>query len=341
LKGNLELLTGVPGLGKSQVQISYIACVTTGNDWPDGSPGCKPANVIMLTAEDTLDTEVAPRLIAAGADISKVFALKCIKTDQEKRQFLLGDDLEELKKLIKEIGDVGLVTIDPITAYMGKIDSHKTTDVRGQLGPLKDLAEETNVAFSAITHPPKVSSQQAIDHFIGSQAFIAAGRIGHVCVPEMTKESEETGRILFTHAKHNSSERMQTWAYHVEIVPIGEDDDRKVLVAPMVKWDDEPVELTANQAIEASRDTDSAQGRCQGLILDSIKDGPAPVNDVDAAAKMSGFTLKQVRTAKDKLRREIVAYREGGVGGTWMLRQREKTDKRKVREPELGDDIPF
>jgi hypothetical protein len=36
------------------------------------------------------------------------------------------------------------------------------------LGPLKDFAERMNVAISTITHPPKSSSQRAIDHFIGS-----------------------------------------------------------------------------------------------------------------------------------------------------------------------------
>ena len=167
-KGALELLTGIPGLGKSQVQISYVACVTTGMSWPDGTPGCKPANVIMITAEDTLNSDVLPRLDAAGADSNRVIILKAIKTDKKNRQFLLGEDLEQLRRCIIDTGDVALVTIDPITAYMGKVDSHRATDVRGQLGPLKDLAEDMRIAFSAVTHPPKGSSQKAIDSFIGS-----------------------------------------------------------------------------------------------------------------------------------------------------------------------------
>ena len=106
--------------------------------------------------------------------------LKKIHKDDKDRMFLLTEDIEILAKIIAEVGDVGLVTIDPITAYMGgKVDSHRATDVRSQLGPLADLAERTDVAFSAITHPAKNAGQRAIDHFIGSQAFIAAARIGH------------------------------------------------------------------------------------------------------------------------------------------------------------------
>lgn len=37
-RGALELSTGVPGLGKSQVQIALIACVTNRLRWPNGDP---------------------------------------------------------------------------------------------------------------------------------------------------------------------------------------------------------------------------------------------------------------------------------------------------------------
>src|SRR4051812_23538489 len=49
LRGALELTTGTPGLGKSQLQIHLIACVTAGLDWPDGTKGLPPASVVMLT----------------------------------------------------------------------------------------------------------------------------------------------------------------------------------------------------------------------------------------------------------------------------------------------------
>ena len=189
----LELLTGLPGMGKSQVHCQFVASVTTGRAWPDGTNGIAAHSVIMLTAEDCLDQILVPRLIAANADLERVRILKKIRRDDKDRLFLLSEDIEILAKIIAEVGDVGLVTIDPITAYMGgKVDSHRATDVRSQLGPLAELAERMDVAFSAITHPAKNAGQRAIDHFIGSQAFIAAARIGHMCIEET--EDERTGQ---------------------------------------------------------------------------------------------------------------------------------------------------
>jgi DNA polymerase I-like protein with 3'-5' exonuclease and polymerase domains len=155
LRGSQELLTGIPGGGKSQIHCALVAAVTTGGIWPDGCNGIPPGNVIMLTAEDCLDQTIVPRLIAAGANRDRVFILKKIRKDNRERMFLLNEDLEQLEQMIKKIGDVWLTTMDPITAYMGgKIDSHRATDVRGQLGPLADLAERTNIACRrSPTHP--------------------------------------------------------------------------------------------------------------------------------------------------------------------------------------------
>ena len=73
----------------------------------------------MLTEEDCLEETIIPRLIAAKADLNRVQFLKKIRKDDKDRMFLLSEDIEILAKIIARVGDVGLVTIDPITAYMG------------------------------------------------------------------------------------------------------------------------------------------------------------------------------------------------------------------------------
>jgi hypothetical protein len=322
LRGTLELLTGVPGVGKSQVQINLVACVTAGLPWPDGAKGMTPANVIMLTAEDGLDQTVVPRLIAAKADLNRVHFLKCIKTDKQNRQFLLGEDLEALEKIINRIGDVALVTIDPITAYMGgKIDSHKTTEVRSQLGPLKDFSERMNVAICAITHPPKSSSARAIDHFIGSQAFIAAGRIGHVCLREVGDDGEPTGRMLFSNAKYTNTPAMPTLAYRIVEAHVGMDNYTPITAA-RVEWEKDPVDITADEAVHAAKGSDKHRGKqdaVQTFLREILKSGePVPAKDVIAAAKPHGFTEQQLKDARKPLR---VHSERGRAGWWWQLRK--------------------
>jgi putative DNA primase/helicase len=329
LCGALELLTGQPGLGKSQLQCYIVACVTAGLRWPDGAKAIAPANVIMVTAEDALDTEVVPRLKAAGADLKRIFFLQYIKTDKHKRQFLLAEDLVRLERKAAEIGNVGLICIDPITAYMGdKIDAHKATPVRSQLSPLKDFAERTGLAISAVTHPPKSASSKAIDHFIGSQAFIAAGRIGHACFEEMDEGEEEdgggkrpTGRVLFTNPKNNAHKKMPTLAFQIESATVVAEPGVMIETSRVV-FDGESIDISADEAVAASKPKrnaarEEASGRVVEFLRDMLKDGPREQKEIVDQGLALGYSKRQLRTAREKL--GVTAKKTGfGDTGAWM-----------------------
>jgi hypothetical protein len=322
LKGAQELLTGQPGLGKSQTQISFVACVTNpALPWPDGTCIARPAmDVLMLTAEDTLDQEVQPRLMAAGADLKRVHILKWIHNEGKNRQFLLGEDLDELENILVQIGNVGLVTVDPITAYMGgKVDSHKATEVRSQLGPLKDFAEKNDVAVSTITHPPKSSgSLKAIDQFIGSQAFIATGRIGHLCLGEYDDEGKPTERILFANAKNNAHVKMPMLAFRLEQVVTQNDP---LIMAPRVVWEPGTIPMTADEAMAASAQAPDGrqkeQKKLQSFLAERLQDGPQLQTKIEKEAKAAGFSEKQLRYARTQL--GVVSEKTRfGPEGAWM-----------------------
>lgn len=321
LRGGLELVAGAPGLGKSQVHCHYAACVTTTKPWPDGSASGEAANVIMVTAEDCLDDEVVPRLVAAGADVRRVYIVKLIRLDRKtQRQFLLAEDLDTLEKKVREIGDVALVMIDPITAFMGgKMDSHKATEVRSQLGPLKDFAERLRVAVSAISHPAKNAGPKAIDHVIGSQAFVAAARIVNVCVEEMEEGDDDcdnaastrmvpTGRVLFTNAKNNAAPKMPTLAYRVVGgTAVGHDPHTgEVIEAPRVIWDG-VVDIDANQAVadasgRSKANKSSVRNKVQAFLEQMLASGrPVPQSTIMDEGQRRGFSADQIKRAKAAL----------------------------------------
>jgi putative DNA primase/helicase len=358
LRGALELMTGMPGVGKSQVQLHYIACLTKGLKWPDGAAAPPLANVILLTAEDCLDQDVVPRLIAADANRDRVFILKNIKQDDKGRQFLLGEDLDELENVIKKVGDVGLIAVDPITAYMGsKIDSHKTTEVRSQLGPLKDFSERTNIGTSAITHPAKGANnntQKAIDHFIGSQAFIAAARLGHLCIEEVDTEGSKTGRVLFTHVKWNPTVKQPTLSYRIiGGVDVGYDEaKRSRILSSRVAWETGTVNISADEAVVAANKkpesekakAQTAQAKCQEFLAELLKDGTKrPQKDIAQQASRLGFTEGQLRTARVKIG-VVVTHTGFGESQVWwweLIPFNEPVQPAPPDDQGGGDDLPY
>jgi putative DNA primase/helicase len=273
----------------------------------------------MLTAEDNTKDTLVPRLIAAGADLTRVKELKAIRRNGREELFLLSEDLAVLEQLIHDWGDVGLVTIDPITAYMGHgkhFDSHRATDVRSQLSPLKILAERSGVAFSAVTHPAKNAGQRALDHFIASQAFVAAARLAHLCVEEMEEDDNgkhPTGRRLFTDAKPSIKARQPTLIYRIEVVETDrtDPDTGQPIEAPVIRWEGQS-ELTADEAVAAGRPTKSSRGpNARDFLLDILADGPVLQKTVIERGAARGFSYDQLWRAKKAVGAED--YREAGL----------------------------
>lgn len=200
--GKLGLLVGLPDEGKGQVFCDMAARVTQGWDWPCGEGKAPKGNVILLTAEDDINDTIVPRLVSAGADLDRVEIVKMVRQDDNPdRMFSLVTDLPLLRRKIAEVGDVKLLQIDPITAYLGnsngKWDSYRTTDVRAVLSPVVEFAAELNVAIVGIMHfNKKTDVNHALLRISDSLAFGATARHVYAVV-----DDEENDRKLLVKAR--------------------------------------------------------------------------------------------------------------------------------------------
>ena len=117
--GKIGVIAGLPDQGKGLVTYYIIAQITRGGLWPIAEGRSRLGNVVILSAEEDPNDSLAPRLIAAGADMGRVCIVKMMREPDEKgqdhkRMFSLVTDLEPLRQKIIEIGDVVAVFIDPI-----------------------------------------------------------------------------------------------------------------------------------------------------------------------------------------------------------------------------------
>lgn len=215
-RGKHTAIAGDPGAGKSQLMISIVAAVTTGADFPCGEGQAPIGNVVILAAEDGIADTIVPRLKAAGADLDRVSIITAVRTANGNgtRTFNLQADLDELSKEIAALGNVVLVCIDPVSSYVGKVDSHKNAELRGVLEPLGRMAEETRVAVLSITHFSKGgagASTNSLYRFIGSIAFVAAPRAAFVVM----LDPDDKERRLFLHSKNNLAKPAQGLAFRL------------------------------------------------------------------------------------------------------------------------------
>src|SRR5262249_18575274 len=141
-RGCLSVLDGDPGLGKSTLVLDLAARVTKGGPMPltDGPRG-KPGRVLILNAEDDYERVIKPRLLAAGADVTKVLTIRSVQAKDGERPLIVPDDLSVIEDLIRTEG-ISLVVIDPFEAFLSpKFNPNRNTHVRQVLMKVARMAE--------------------------------------------------------------------------------------------------------------------------------------------------------------------------------------------------------
>jgi len=312
-RGKLTLLSGPSELGKSTIAIDLAARLSRGGEWPDGD--CAPlASAIIISSEDAIDDTIVPRLAAAGADLTRVHMLAFAKTDGVTRSFSLQTDLDRLGEKIEALGDVGLVVIDPITSYMGaKIDSHHTVEVRAVLEPLQKFAERYNVAVLMISHPQKAAATNVLNAVTGSAAFVHAPRMTFIVITD----PENPDRTLFLAGKNNIGKKAEGMGYATENAFVGPDQS---ILTSRIAWDNLPVRITANEALEATADKKKGNATADAEeFLRTRLDGNGagvPSKDIVDEAEANGISERTLRRARKKLG---VKTRKDNYGAGWRM----------------------
>lgn len=309
--GKFHLLAGAPGQGKTTIAMAVAATVTIGGRWPDGSY-CEAGNVLIWSGEDDYTDTLLPRLIAAGADRSRVFFVDGTRVGDAVRPFDPSTDTRTLQDAITQIGSVRLIVIDPVsTAVAG--DSHKNTEVRRGLQPLVDLATTINAALLGITHLSK--SGQGGDpaqRVIGSIAFTAVARV--VLVAARVKSDDGTDKRILARGKSNIGPDNGGFEYHlaqVEALP-GIDASR-------IEWG-QAVQGSAQELLSDPAEQDSGTDHADAVDLlktELTTDCWTGMTLATQPLRDAGFTKKQIWNASKKLN---VVRKKGGMGGGWYWR---------------------
>lgn len=196
--GGLALMGGREGLGKSILADQLAADVTNGCLL--GQYAGQPKSVIIAAAEDSWDRTIVPRLMAAGADLDRVFRVDVVLSGGAGEvELSLPDDLPALEEQILLV-DAALVLLDPLLSRLSaELDSHKDAEVRSALEPIVRIADSTGICVLGLIHVNKGTSADPLTMLMGSRAFVAVAR---AVLFVMVDPEDEEARIV-GQAKNN------------------------------------------------------------------------------------------------------------------------------------------
>jgi hypothetical protein len=225
--------------------------------------------------------------------VNRIHVVKMVCEGGKRRMFSLASDLEMLRRKINSIGDIKVVLIDPVSAYLGvgKVESYRTTDVRAVLGPLTDLAMELKVAIIGIMHfNKKTDVTNALLRISDSLAFGATARSVYGVVSDPDNQ-----RQLIVRAKNNLAERSAK-ALAFESRDVGAVNGR-VIRAPFI--------VTATEAMQAANERKSpgARDAAKQFLLGMLADGkPVDKAEIEEAADANCISVRTLRRAKQGMK---------------------------------------
>lgn len=307
----LHLIGGSPGTGKTTIAVALAAAITSGGNWPDGTPA-KAGRVLIWSGEDDYRVTLVPRLLAAGAVMRSVILVNGVSQGLERHPFDPAKDMDALRATLANVSGVRLIIVDPIVSAVAK-DSHNNGDVRRGLQPLVDLGMQLGAAVLGITHFSKgTQGRDPLERVTGSLAFGALARLVMVTAKQEA-EGDRPERRLMLRAKSNIGSDGGGFVYDLEQLDLREFPG---VSASRVQWG-EPVHGTARELLAEVEQPEGAQDMANDameFLRASLSHGPRSVEDMKIEARAAGISW---RTLERHKKRAGVASRKRGMGGGW------------------------
>lgn len=310
--GKVTIIQGDPGEGKTTMVLQIIAKLTKGeeilprqentaeakdgvetaadSDMKLSESPIEPVNVIYQTAEDGLGDTIKPRLLAAGADCSRVLVID----DREQPLTMLDIRLEEAIVQTK----ARLVVLDPIQGFLGaEVDMHRANEIRPLMKRVAVLAEKYHCAIILIGHMNKNSNGKSSYRGLGSIDFQVAAR--SVLIVGRIKDEPEIRVVC--HVKSSLAPEGKSIAFRL---------DKETGFEWIGEYD-----ISADDLL--SGDSRGQKSRKEKeFLLEILANGGMAQRKIEEEAEKRGIKKKTLRNAKLEL--EIDSVKRGNQW-FWML----------------------
>lgn len=317
-RGKLHIIAGSPGTGKTTLALALAATISRGGRWPDGTRA-EPGNVLIWSGEDDVRDILLPRLIAMGADLSRIYFVGDVHAGGQSRPFDPSRDIGALQREAARIGNVHLLIIDPVVNVVAG-DSNKNAETRRSLQPVVDLASKLDAAALGISHFTKGSAgRDPVERVTGSVAFGALPRV--VFAAARTTDEDAATKRIFVRTKSNIGPDGGGFGYDLEQVEL---PGYPGLIASRVLWGQalEGAALDLLATVEVTEGEErSLTDDAKQFLLTELADGAVSSKTVQKAADDAGISRATLRVAKAAL--GVESERIGGISDrgawTWKL----------------------
>ena len=305
-----HLLVGRKNSGKGTLLAADAARVTR------GELGDHPHVLWVATGEDSYAIDVRPRIEVAGGDVSRVTVLN-------QGRLVLPDHVNDLLHKAREIGDVGMIVLDPIGGSLGRgRNSNHDSDVRPALACLNDLADRLGCLIVGVRHlTNKEIRGGALAGVLGSSDWVNVPRVVLALVHDPERDDHRHLTVVTGNRVPANVGRLYRIEGATSPVDGGEDVTRAIHIGDSLRDADDLLDVENGRP-------DSKSARARDALLDALEAAPQMRMESDTldalVAEQSGLSARSVRNLRAKLKHDglvqpIPEKDEHGTVTRWLV----------------------
>jgi hypothetical protein len=199
-----------------------------------------------------------------------------------------------IKGLLKKHPDVGLILLDPVTAFLG-VDETKDKDARPVLESIKEAMETSLATVIGIIHSNKMTKGSAGDKVKGGSSVLGVTRTAWA----VGRDPEDKTKRYMALIKGNVLRKESGLYFTIENKVV---DEARGIEAGYVVWGEE-MDEDANDMLAASRETKDGSIDKKGeifkaLVQTALADGPKrSKEDIYSIGLQRGISERTMKSA--------------------------------------------
>jgi hypothetical protein len=329
--GMASLIVGQGGLGKS-LQLCWLAAGWSRGTVPGDFHGT-PVDVAIASAEDHRQAVILPRLLAAGADLSRIHFIEQINADGDADDIAINGEVDALERVLVA-GAVRVLLIDTVIAHIpAQHDTYNEQRVRAVLKPLKAMAERNGQVVLGVMHLNRREARDVLTRISGSGGFGNLARSVLLFAPD-PDDPDGLTRILAI-GKSNVGGVADTLKLRLEPCLVPGDDGGEISTVRLV--DSGTSTYTSSQllAVPADDEERHAGTEAEEFLRELLANGPVEAQTVMRQRRDAGISEITLRRAAKRVGVKT-NDREGfgaGYPSRWsLLDQKPPTGSRQTDE---------
>jgi hypothetical protein len=295
-RGEITIIQGDPGKGKTWFACEIIAALTGGRCLPEMTKPLDPIKALVF-CEDGAGTVLRPRLEDMGATLSRIDVYDQFRYWTWYRGKIRSSKLDALEDCVARLRP-DLILFDPYASFAPVLPTRLSPKRCGAwLDPISALAKRHDLAVLVNMHLNKSQGSRAVQRVSGSMQFPGTAR----SVLYVERNTDDATERIVLHLKCNLAPEAPSISFTVAEKIVTKGTIIKLDPVPVVQWLPDKTGRWYESDFDNPKAKASKSREAKAMLKGLLRIGPVPLTELNDLAKELKLPKRTVERARADL----------------------------------------